>query len=70
MKHGIATSNGTAALHLALVALEISAEHEVIIPTLTFASVANVVIYVGAKPVFIDAHPKYWCMDPDKIEEK
>jgi perosamine synthetase len=69
-KHGITTSNGTTALHLALAALEIKHGDEVIIPTLTFASVANVVIYTGAKPVFVDSHPEYWCIDPSKIEEK
>lgn len=70
LKYGVATSNGTTALHLALIALEVKPEDEVIVPTLTFASVANVVIYVGAKPVFVDSHPDYWCIDPSKVEEK
>jgi perosamine synthetase len=70
LKYGISTSNGTTALHLALVALEIKRGDEVIVPALTFASVANVVIYTGAKPVFIDSHPEYWCIDPSKLEEK
>jgi perosamine synthetase len=70
LKHGIATSNGTTALHLALAALGIKHGDEVIVPTLTFASVANVVIYMGAKPVFIDSHPDYWCINPNKLEEK
>jgi perosamine synthetase len=69
-KYGVAVSNGTAALHLALVALGIGAGDEVLIPTLTFASVANVVIYTGARPVFVDSHPDYWCIDPDVIERK
>jgi perosamine synthetase len=70
LKHGIATSNGTTALHLALAALEIKRGDEVIVPTLTFASVVNVVIYMGAKPIFADSHPNYWCIDPNKLEEK
>jgi perosamine synthetase len=70
LKYGISTSNGTTALHLALAALEIKRGDEVIVPDLTFASVANVVIYTGAKPVFVDSHPEYWCIDPSKLEEK
>jgi len=67
MKHGLSTSNGTAALHLALTALGIKHGHEVLVPDLTFASVANVVIYTGAKPVLVDSHPDYWGVDPDKL---
>lgn len=70
VKYGIATSNGTAALHLALTALRIEHEDEVIVPALTFASVANAVLYTGAKPVFVDSHPDYWCINPSKLEEK
>jgi len=68
--HGIATSNGTASLHLALKALGIKKNDEVIVPTLTFIATANAVTYCGAKTVFVDPHPDYWCMDPEKIEEK
>jgi perosamine synthetase len=67
---GISTSNGTTALHLALEALNIKTDDEVIVPTLTFIACANAVKYTGAKPVFVDSHPDYWCMDPVKIEEK
>lgn len=70
VKCGIATSNGTLALHLALVALGIGHKDEVLVPALTFASVANAVLYTGAKPVFVDSHPNYWCIDPRKLEEK
>ena len=69
-KYGVATSNGTAALHLALTALEIKKGDEVIVPDLSFVATANTVIYCNAKPVFVDSHPDYWCIDPDKIEEK
>ena len=68
VKYGVATSNGTAALHLALVALNIGEGDEVIVPDLTFAATINAVIYVGAKPVIVDINPDYWCIDPDKLE--
>ena len=70
MKHGVATSNGTAALHLALSALGIGKGDEVLVPTLTFIAVANSVTYTGATPVFIDSHPSYWCIDPSDMEGK
>lgn len=69
-KYAIATSSGTSALHLALTALGIGHKDDVIIPTLTFASVVNAVIYTGSKPVLIDSHPEYWCINPEKIENK
>jgi len=70
VKYGIAASNGTLALHLALTSLNIGRKDEVIVPALTFASVANAVLYTGAKPVFVDSHPNYWCINPSKLEEK
>ena len=69
MKHGVATCNGTVALHLALAALGIGLGDEVIVPTLTFIATANAVKYTGAEPVFVDSHPDYWCIDPEKIEQ-
>ena len=69
-RYGIATSNGTVALHLALKALGIGKEDEVIVPDLTFVAVANSVTYCNAKPVFVDSHSDYWCIDPEKIEKK
>ncbi len=68
-KYAVATCNGTVALHLALTALEIVAGDEVIVPALSFIAAANVVRYTGATPVFVDSHPDYWCLDPEKIEE-
>ena len=70
VKYGVATSNGTTALHLALSALGIKERDEVIVPDLTFIATANAVIYCNAKPVFVGSHPDYWCIDPEKIEEK
>jgi dTDP-4-amino-4,6-dideoxygalactose transaminase len=54
VKHAIAVSSGTAALHLALRALNIKTEDEVLVPSLTFVASANAILYLGAKPVFVD----------------
>jgi perosamine synthetase len=70
VKNGVAVSNGTVALHLAITALGIGSGDEVIIPDLTFAAVANAVLYSGAKPVFADSNAAYWCVDPSEIEKK
>jgi perosamine synthetase len=62
--HYAATVNtGTAALHLALRALNVGPGDEVIVPALTFASTANVVLYQGATPVFVDSGKEDWNMD-------
>lgn len=68
-KYAIATSNGTTALHLALLAAGIKKGDEVIVPTLTFISTANAVRYTGAKPIFIDSQSDSWNIDPSLIEE-
>jgi len=70
VKFGVTTSSGTTALHLALSALGIKSGDEVIVPDLTFIATANTVVYCNAKPTFIDVHPDYWCLDPEKITEK
>ena len=70
VKYGITSSNGTVALHLALKALGINKGDEVIVPDLTFIATANAVTYCNARPVFVDSHPEYWCIDPEKMEEK
>jgi len=69
-KHAITCSNGTAALHLALLALGLKPGDEVIVPTLTFIATANAVTYCGGKPVFIDAEPEAWNINPALIESK
>jgi dTDP-4-amino-4,6-dideoxygalactose transaminase len=66
----VALSSGTAALHLALLTLGVGAGDEVLASTLTFAATANAIAYVGAAPVFIDASPATWTMDPDLLEEE
>ncbi len=70
VKHAIAVSNGTVALHLALLALGIGPGDEVLVPDLTFASPANMVILTGAKPVFVDVTREYWCIDPSEVKSK
>ena len=52
--HAVAVSSGTAALHLAMRALEIKPNDEVIVPSLSFVASSNAILYVGAKPVFVD----------------
>ncbi len=69
-KYGVATSNGTSALHLCLAAAGIGPGDEVIVPSLTFVATANVVMYTGAKPVFVDSESETWNIDPEKIESK
>src|SRR5271157_2613370 len=66
-KYGVATVNGTSALHIALLVAGVQPEDEVLISTLTFIAPANAIRYVGAFPVFIDAEQRYWQMDPDRV---
>ncbi|MHA8057423.1 DegT/DnrJ/EryC1/StrS family aminotransferase [Aquirufa nivalisilvae] len=63
-------SNGTVALHLALLALGVGQGDEVIVPTLTYIASVNAIAMVGAIPVFVDSLPDTWNIDPSKIEEK
>ena len=68
VRYGVATSSGTAALHVALQIVGVEPEDEVLVSTLSFIAPANAVRYLGAWPVFIDAEPRYWQMDVDKVE--
>lgn len=67
-EHGIACSSGTAGLHMALIALGIGPGDEVITTPFSFIASSNVILYVGAKPVFVDIDPKSLNMDPARIE--
>ena len=69
-KYAVAVSNCTAALHLALRALNIKENDEVLVPNLTFAATANTPIYLGAKPVLVECDRETWNIDVQKIEEK
>jgi len=66
----ISTSNGTTALHLALLSLWIGHGDEVIVPSLTYIASVNSIVYTGAKPVFVDSLPKSWQIDPNDVQRK
>src|SRR6202041_2456595 len=68
-KFAVATASGTSALHIALLLAGVEAGDEVLVSTLTFIAPVNAVRYVGAWPVFIDAEPAYWQMDPARVVE-
>jgi perosamine synthetase len=67
-EHVVAVSNGTATMHLSLVALGIGAGDEVIVPAFSYIATANVVELVGAKPVFVDIDTRTFNIDVSKIE--
>ncbi len=69
VKHAVASSSGTTALHLALLASGIGPGDEVITTPFTFAATGNSVLYVGAKPVFVDIDHDTYNIDPEKIEK-
>ena len=64
----VATVNGTAALHIALLLAGVEPDDEVLVSTLTFIAPANAIRYVGAWPVFVDAEPDYGQMDTDLLQ--
>ena len=67
VRHALACTNGTAALHLALAAVGIGPQDEVICPALTYVATANAVRYCGAEPVFVDVDEQTWTLDPDQL---
>jgi dTDP-4-amino-4,6-dideoxygalactose transaminase len=67
MPYAVALSSGTAALHLALLALGVGRGDVVWTSTLTFAATANAIAYVGATPVFVDSEPRSWNLDPQLV---
>lgn len=69
-KHGVAVSNGSVALDLAIAVLGIGEGDEVIMPTFTIISCAAAIVRAGAKPVLIDADSRTWNMNVDKIKDK
>jgi perosamine synthetase len=69
VRQGVAVVNCTAALHLALLSLGIKEGDEVIVSDFTFPATAHAVLYCGAKPVFVDALPETYNLDPSKIED-
>lgn len=67
-KYAVALTNGTAALHLALLCSNLKENQEVLIPSLTFISPVNAIRYCGAFPVFMDSN-EYYCIDVEKVEK-
>jgi len=66
----LALSSGTAALHLGLLLLGVGPGDDVLVPTQTFVATANVVTYVGARPVLVDSHPATWTIDPALVADE
>lgn len=68
-RHGIAVTNGTAALEVTIAALGISAGDEVIVPNFTFVATASAVLFSNALPVLVDVDSDTYCIDPDLVED-
>ncbi|WP_309441085.1 DegT/DnrJ/EryC1/StrS family aminotransferase [Bacillus tequilensis] len=69
-EHVISCNSGTAALHMALLALGVGEGDEVIVPSFTFCSSVNVILHVGATPVFADICEDDLCIDPEDVRQK
>lgn len=67
--YALATSSCTGAIHLALMALGVEAGDEVIVPDITWIASVEPILYIGAKPVFVDVLPDTWCIDAVKVEK-
>jgi len=70
IKYSSAVSNGTVALHVALLALDIGKGDEVIVPTFTYIASVNSISYTDAAPVFVDSKEDTWQMDPVEVKKK
>ena len=68
-RHGIAVTNGTAALEVTIAALGITAGDEVIVPNFTFVATASAVLFANALPVLVDVDPDTYCINPDLVED-
>jgi dTDP-4-amino-4,6-dideoxygalactose transaminase len=68
-RHGIAVTNGTAALEVTIAGLGITAGDEVIVPNFTFVATASAVLFANALPVLVDVDPETYCIDPDLVED-
>ena len=70
MPHALAVCNGTAALHVAYLALGIGHGDEIIVPAFCFQAAANMALHVSATPVFADVEKDTWCLDPNDVERR
>src|SRR5512136_2937372 len=70
MKYGIAVSNGTTALQVAVRCLDLKPGDEVIMPTFTIISCALAIVEAGCVPVLVDSDPRTWCMDVSQVESR
>ena len=68
VKHAIATSSCTGALHLGMAALDISPGDEVILADINWIATAAPIVHLGAQPIFVDVLEDTWCLDPAKVE--
>src|SRR5262245_63834895 len=68
VQHAVAVSSGTAALHVAVLALELQPGDEVLVPAYTFPATANVIALAGLKPVLVDVDPETMNIDASRIE--
>src|SRR5690349_16941630 len=66
-RHAVGVSSGTAGLHCAMLAAGVGEGHEVITTPFSFVASANCILYVGARPVFVDIDPKTLNMDVEKV---
>ncbi len=67
--HATTASNGTTALHMAFLALDVRPGDEVIVPGFAFMAAANIALHLGAKPIFTDVDPVTWCMTAEGVEK-
>lgn len=67
--YAVALNSGTAAIHLGLMLLDVKSGDEVLVSTFTYIASVNPIVYLGARPVFIDSEPETWNMDPDILEQ-
>lgn len=70
VKNAVAVNSGTAALHASMLVADVGNEDEVIVPSFTYGATANVVLWAGAKPVFVDVDPETYNINPQLMEEK
>ncbi len=68
--YGTTVSNGTVAIHLALLTIGIQPNDEVIVPSFTYVASANPIVYLGAKPIFVDSKADTWQIDETKVRER